>query len=143
MSPTVSSTPFPKKTVTFADPPMVEYDPPVEYVEVPPTGLDKLLVTAAIIVPLAVWIWGIHKFHQCGSGWVVAALKQLGVHLGVLIGYGAIVAAIVGLLKLWTDERASDRAGEFLKPWGPKGVIIMHAVVAAATFIIFKDGCKY
>lgn len=110
---------------------------------VPPSGIDKLILTAAIIVPLAVWIWGIVKFHQCGSGWVVAALKQLGVHLGVGIGYTAIVAAIVGLLKLWTDARTAARTNELLMPWGPKGIVIMHAVVAAVTFIIFKDGCKY
>jgi hypothetical protein len=115
----------------------------VTYVEDPPSGLDKLLLTAAIIVPLAVWVWGIVKFHQCGSGWIMAALKQLGVHIGVGIGYAAMVAAIVGLLKLWTDARTGDQTAEVLKPWGPKGVIIMHIFVALATFTIFKDGCRY
>ena len=118
-------------------------DGTVTYVTMPYTGLDKLLLTAALVVPIAVWIWGIHKFHQCGSGWIVAALKQLGVHFGVAIGYAAIVAVITGLLKLWTDGRTADRTYELLKPMGPKGVIIMHAVVAAVTFTIFKDGCKY
>jgi hypothetical protein len=73
----------------------------------------------------------------------VAALKQLGVHFGVLIGYAAIFAVIMSLLKLWADGRAADRTNELLRPTGPKGIIIMHAVVAAVTYAIFKDGCKY
>lgn len=147
--------PKPKKTVTFA-PQTVTFEqpasstagwgfmePPIEYVNVPATGLDKLLLTAAIIVPLAVWIWGIVKFHQCGSGWVMAGLKQLGVHVGVGVAYGAIVAAIVSLLSLWATPRATSDAGELLKPWGPKGIVIMHTFVAAVTFIIFKDRCRF
>jgi hypothetical protein len=114
------------------------------YVEMPQTRLDKVLLTAAMIVPLAVFIWGAIKFHACGSsGWVIAGLKQLGVHVGVGIGYAAAVAAFIGTLRLWSSARTTAEATDILNPLGAKGAIIMHVFVAVATFIIFRDSCRY
>lgn len=113
------------------------------YVQMPPAKNDRLLLTAAMLVPLAVFVWGALKFHACGSGWVVAGLKQLGVHFGAGIGYTALVAAVIGTLRLWSDDRTTGQATELLKPWGPKGAIIMHVGVAALTYAIFTDSCKY
>ena len=144
MPPAIMMKPKPRNPIANLIPVMTPVARLGPYVEMPETRLDKLLLTAAMIVPLAVFIWGAIKFHACGSsGWVIAGLKQLGVHVGVGIGYGAVVAAFIGTLRLWSSARTTAEATDILKPWGAKGAIIMHVFVAVATFIIFRDSCRY
>lgn len=104
---------------------------------------NKLSLTISLVMSLSVWVWGILEFHKCGTGWLMSALKQLGVHIAAAVAYLAVVALLLALLDIWISKETSNRVGNFLNPLQDSGGIMMSCTVLLVTWLILKDGCRF
>jgi hypothetical protein len=100
----------------------------------------KLAMTLIVVLGMGTWVWGSMKFHKCGSGWVVAILKQLGVSFAVSIGYAAAVFSIVNLIRIW-NEKAGKKTGSTMSDPVVSGLTIAVLLIAV-NMAIFREKCR-
>ena len=100
----------------------------------------KLAMTLVVVLGMGTWVWGSMKFHKCGSGWMVAILKQLGVTIAVSFGYGAVMFSIVQLIDIWNKKAAAKTARTVSEP--VVSGLTIAALLIAVNLAIFRDKCR-
>jgi hypothetical protein len=104
------------------------------------SAMYKLAMTLVVVLGMGTWVWGSMKFHKCGSGWMVAILKQLGVTIAVSFGYGAAMFSIVQLIDIWNKKAAAKTARTVSEPV-VSGLTIATLLIAV-NLAIFRDKCR-
>ncbi len=104
------------------------------------TTAQKLGWTAVLVLGMGTWVWGASKFHKCGSGWVVAFLKQFGVSVAVGLGYFLTVLMIVSTIHIWSERTANNTSNVVLEPLNYS--LTTTALLIAASLLIFRDKCR-
>lgn len=104
------------------------------------TTMYKLGLTLVVVLGMGTWVWGSMRFHKCGSGWVMAILKQLGVSLAVSIGYFAAVASIVELIRIWNASSARKTASVMFDSL--TGGLTVAVLLIAVNIVIFREKCR-
>lgn len=104
------------------------------------SAIYKLAMTLVVVLGMGTWVWGSMKFHKCGSGWMVAILKQLGVTLAVSFGYGAVMFSIVQLIDIWNKKAAAKTARTVSEP--VVSGLTIAALLIAVNLAIFRDKCR-
>lgn len=100
----------------------------------------KLAMTLIVVLGMGTWVWGSMKFHKCGSGWLVAILKQMGVSLAVSFGYAAAAFSIVSLISIWNKKAATKTALTMYDPviYG----LTVSGILIAVNMAIFREKCR-
>jgi hypothetical protein len=97
-------------------------------------------MTLIVVLGMGTWVWGSMKFHKCGSGWVVAVLKQMGVSIAVSLGYAAAAFSIVQLIDIWNRKAAAKTARAVYDP--VVSGLTISVLLIAANLAIFREKCR-
>ena len=100
----------------------------------------KLAMTLIVVLGMGTWVWGSMKFHKCGSGWLIAILKQFGVTLAVSLGYLGATFSIVQLIEIW-NIKAALKTTRAVKDPVVSGLTIAVLLIAV-NIAVFREKCR-